>query len=417
MRTLNFKEIINLSVDEIISIKKAEVKEIEDYLLQDDVSEFGRESFLVHIESIKNEFNVLINLWEMSLDDVSNIKIDKLVELSKKLELPLKLIVKGGDYFTEEIKEKVDLLFKDETLIRFREINEYLLSINQSELLFIESDITSNNIWQLKHIETADSKIVKMCNVIKENELSPLEAIAFIHKIVTKSFLYKENEENPGLCRTIIGCLNTDNIVCVGYSHIVKALVDKLDYQRLKVDTVVFKIVTDDDLNSSISEFMSVGTPHMKNLVFISDEKYGVEGAYLLNATFDSKTKNYTQGRGFSQFMLPVEDIMHYLNMKNIQYKDSFDEFLGNLGIETYTPEIPPIIDDYKMVSKVISYDTLKSVIEKVLKIVFYINDEEKLIEKVEFEMDKSMMFSKELFSENAINSIRVEAEKYDFEE
>ena len=62
MRTLNFKEIINLSVDEIISIKKAEVKEIEDYLLQDDVSEFGRESFLVHIESIKNEFNVLINL-------------------------------------------------------------------------------------------------------------------------------------------------------------------------------------------------------------------------------------------------------------------------------------------------------------------------------------------------------------------
>ena len=31
--------------------------------------------------------------------------------------------------------------------------------------------------------------------------------------------------------------------------------------------------------------------------------------------------------------------------------------------------------------------------------------------------MDKSMMFSKELFSENAINSIRVEAEKYDFEE
>ena len=134
-------------------------------------------------------------------------------------------------------------------------------------------------------------------NVIKENELSPLEAIAFIHKIVTKSFLYKENEENPGLCRTIIGCLNTDNIVCVGYSHIVKALVDKLDYQRLKVDTVVFKIVTDDDLNSSISEFMSVGTPHMKNLVFISDEKYGVEGAYLLEATFDSKTKNFTQGR------------------------------------------------------------------------------------------------------------------------
>ena len=115
--------------------------------------------------------------------------------------------------------------------------------------------------------------------------------------------------------------------------------------------------------------------------------------------------------------MLPVEDIMHYLNMKNIQYKDSFDEFLGNLGIETYTPEIPPIIDDYKMVSKVITYDTLKSVIEKVLKIIFYINDEEKLIEKVELEMDKSMMFSKELFSENAINSIRVEAEKYDFEE
>ena len=37
-----------------------------------------------------------------------------------------------------------------------------------------------------------------------------------------------------------------------------------------------------------------------------------------------------------------------------------------------------------------------KKKVVKVLKIIFHINDEEKLREKVEFEMDKSMMFSKE---------------------
>ena len=37
MRTLYFKEIINLTSNEIISIKNKEVKEIEDYLLQEEV--------------------------------------------------------------------------------------------------------------------------------------------------------------------------------------------------------------------------------------------------------------------------------------------------------------------------------------------------------------------------------------------
>lgn len=416
MRTLNLNEIIDLTMSEIISIKNNEIKEIEEYLLQEDVSEISRESFLLHINSIKSEFNILIDLWDISIEELTYSKIDKLISLSKELKLPLKLIVRGGEYCQEGIKEKVDLLFKEETLIKFKDINEYLLKLQQHELIFIESDITSDNTWKLDNIEIANNKIVKMCNVIKENELSPLEAIAFIHKIVTKSFLYKENDENPGLARTIIGCLNTDNIVCVGYCNIVKALVDKLGYQKLKADTVVFKTLTEEENDSVVAEFLSVGTPHMKNLIFISDDKYGVEGAFLLDATYDSKSERFPLGRGFSQFMLPVEDILNYWKIKNIQYKDSFDEFLGNFGIETYIPEVPPIIEEYKMVSEAIPYDILQSVISKAIKIIYYIKDEEKLEEKLEVEMDKSMWFSKNIFTNNAKNSIRIEAEKYDFE-
>ena len=191
---------------------------------------------------------------------------------------------------------------------------------------------------------------------------------------------------------------------------------DKLGYQKLKADTVVFKTLTEEENDSVVAEFLSVGTPHMKNLIFISDDKYVVEGAFLLDATYDSKSERFPLGRGFSQFMLPVEDILHYKNIKNIQYKDSFDEFLGNFGIETYIPEVPPIIEEYKMVSKAIPYDILQSVISKAIKIIYYIKNEEKLEEKLEVEMDKSMWFSKNIFTNNAKNSIRIEAEKYDFE-
>ena len=413
--TMNYEDIINISCKEIIELKNKDIIQIEEYLNNEDISESSKITFTNDLISIKTEFNVLIDFWHVTFNDISLKEINKLILLSKELNMPLKVFIRGGDYKKDDIREKIDLLFNNSTLEKLKKLNEYLLNNTGREIIFIESDISSNNKWNLKQIIYAHERIQKVCDVILKFNLSPFETVAFIYKIITKSFAYKENEDDTGLARSIIGVLNTDNIVCVGYSLLIKAIIDKLDYPDLICDGTTIEVQIEDNLDNQFKDIINSGEGHMKNLIFIKDDKYEVDGVYLLDSTYDSKRPKFPNGLGFSNFMIPVTDLIEYKDCRIKQYDDSYDEFLGLFGIESNCPDIPPVISKYESKSSPIPYETLEKVISNTLKIIFYVEDEEKLKEKVENEMDWSMIFSKSLFKNTAKNSIRIEAEKYDF--
>lgn len=415
MRTLNFNEIINLSKDEILGIKRNEILEIEEFLKTGEASNSLIETLEKDLFYINNEFNILINAWEINLKEISLEDVQKLINLSKEIKMPLKIFVQGGDYVKQDIREKVDFLFNDDSMEKLNEINKYLTLNKEKELVFIDSDITSENQWSISEIYHARERIDKIRNLILECNLSPLEAIAFIHKIVTKSFQYHENEEEAGKARTIVGVLNSNNIVCVGYANIIKSIVDRLDNPNLICDGLTIQVQYDENLSDEVTQFEINGEGHMKNVIFINDEKYNVSGVYLLDATYDSRSDRFPKGKGFANFMLPVTDLVEYKGQTVKQYEDVFEEFFGMYGLENSCPEIPPIITKYQDQSDPIPYEILEKVIKKVIRIIFFVKDEKILLEKLEQEMNLSMIYSKALFSNNATNSIKLEAEKYDF--
>lgn len=410
MYSLPFNKIYNATVEEIFQLKEKQKQEIS----LDDSDEY-HDLRLKCIQEIESKFEVEIEFPDINIGLINKINIKHLIDISKKINLPLSIYIKGGEYFKENMNKSIQFLYKDETLNLFKEINDFLKENNEKELIFIESDITSNNLWQLNHINKANDRIQKVCDRITKNNLSPMEAMAFIHKVVTLTFKYKENNENPGLARTIAGALNTDNIVCVGYSVIVKSIIDKLDNDNLMCDTNVIKFRNlEIEKNEDLLLIGTMGS-HEQNLIFINDEKYDVNGVYISDATFDSKNDIYPSGKGFANFLLPVEDLICYKGVKAIQYEDSVDNFLASLGIENEFPEIPPVITKYKDRSKPIPYETLEKAIRNMMGVVYVNQDDDTLDDIFENIMRNSRIRSHLTFNENAINSIYQKTKEYNY--
>lgn len=416
MYTLKYHEITNLNVQEILKMKQEQLKEIDDYVKNNDCDEKILEIERQCKEEINSNFYVEINLKEISIDQVKDQDFIHLFKTADEINLNFQVFVSGCEYKNGEERDWIDLLFKDTTIERFKELNEILINNKRNPLLFIEEDITSSSKWELKHIIKSNDRVNGVCNLIKNYDLSPLETIAFIYKIVTKTFEYNENEENPNLARNIVGVLNSNYIVCVGYSSLIKAIIDKLDYENLRCEcnTVKFK-EKDIDENECNCLLNSLDGSHMQNLVFVKDGKYNVEGVYILDSTMDSKSNKLPSGKGFAYFMLPVEDVMHYSGYNVIQYEDSVDQILASFGIEAEYPEIPPFVAKYKDKSRPIPYDILETVIKKVLKIIFYIRNKKELENRLDIEMRISRINALYGFDENAKNYIYQETKNYEY--
>ena len=122
-------------------------------------------------------------------------------------------------------------------------------------------------------------KTIKIINgyvdYIKSLNLSPLEQIMFAYDIVRER-VYNEEKANESYLssRDLTNVLLGNNIVCQGYANILKSILIQLD---IKCGNII-SINKSDETRG-----------HARNLVYVNDKKYGVEGIYFLDATWDSK--------------------------------------------------------------------------------------------------------------------------------
>lgn len=415
MRGLEYQLIYDNSLEKIKEELDNSIKEINNYLMtQEDLTPSFINMMNGEIFDLSNNLNIILNFKKMNVDMIEIKYLERLIDISKKLNLKINFYVTKGEFNDPNLTESVDLIFKDETLDKLEEIDNYLISKNLDGLIFIESDFLEEIKWSIKDIKNANRRINSVVNHIKKEEFSPFEAVCFIHKMITSNFLYKENEEKPTLARSVIGVLNSDNIVCVGYSLLVKAIIDKLENVDIKSDIIVIQLHSESE--NMVSEYLNAGTGHMQNLIFINDEKYNIHGVYIVDTTFDSKNANFPRGKGIANFMLPVMDILNYNHTTIRQYDNNLDEMLGMVGIKSYCPEIPPVIEKYQNQSNVIELEKLINCMRIVYRYFFSITSSERLDAVIEKTLDISMIFSLNIFRADALNSIRVEAEKYEFE-
>lgn len=111
-------------------------------------------------------------------------------------------------------------------------------------------------------------KIEEIVINIKKLDLSPIEQVMFAYDVVKdKEYQEESEDESAYLSRDVSTSLFGDKIVCVGYSNIFKTILDKL----------------------GIKNDVYFVTNHQRNIAYIKDEKYDIEGIYYFDATGDSK--------------------------------------------------------------------------------------------------------------------------------
>jgi len=114
---------------------------------------------------------------------------------------------------------------------------------------------------------------------VKALDFSPLEQYMYLYNITKmfKEFKEVEKHENSRLSRETVFTLFNEYMVCVAYADLLKELVDKLDNPDLSVACYSCSLYD-----------RSVVEGHRRCLVKIKDDKYGVDGIYISDPTWDS---------------------------------------------------------------------------------------------------------------------------------
>lgn len=147
---------------------------------------------------------------------------------------------------------------------------------------------------------------------IKNIDASPLEKYLMIYRYLT-SYVYQENLNEPLKARQMISVLNSNDIVCVGYSKLMKYLCTAAGIPCEIQNLYIHK------KNTS-----RVGV-HQNNVVYIKDDKYGIDGYYYSDSCWDSIKKNKEPFLKYNYALLPLQDVHHV--------KDKKFEFFKNTAI------------------------------------------------------------------------------------
>ena len=268
-------------------IQRKQTKQVQKFRTLDDMRKFYAK--LNEMESDGEELTLLFNMDYYSENVCSSI-VD-VVEKVARVGFKPQVMVHNNNLEFERAEIQNFLVCED------------ILSSKGFDFYVSDGD----NLYSLDETMSAYAKVRAVADEIKSHEGSPFEKFIEIYDYVT-SFIYKENAENKTSARDIISILNGDDIVCVGYAKIMKYLCSVVGIDCECGTSDLF----DKEGNYTAS--------HRCNLVYIKDEKYGIDGYYHVDACWDSVKENRKQ-KTYNFCLIPVEDVKHYAR-KDFRFYD-----------------------------------------------------------------------------------------------
>jgi hypothetical protein len=125
----------------------------------------------------------------------------------------------------------------------------------------------------------------KLVEPIKSANLSPLERYIAAYNIVKNFKQYKEKSKNSVESRYLRYILYNDYLVCFGFAGLLTELLNRLDIPSYRIDATVDLSY---DNGYTLEEKNINFTGHSRSFVKIDDDKYGVHGVFLGDATWDN---------------------------------------------------------------------------------------------------------------------------------
>lgn len=172
------------------------------------------------------------------------------------------------------------------------------IEINNRELLKQVDILNTKNInftiyndlynYNKQEYLKEEIQLDKLIEPIKKANLSPYEKYLAVYNIVKNFKPYKENKKDKNQARYLRYILNNDYIVCVGYSKLLKTLLDKVEIP-CTIISLQIDISYDDGYTQENKPTELTG--HERNIIKIDDNKYNIHGIYIADATWDNNTK------------------------------------------------------------------------------------------------------------------------------
>lgn len=186
----------------------------------------------------------------------------------------------------EFIKKNLIVLSKKIVINEFLDITDYdkLMKLIEEyddikEKIYVSLGGNNNYVSLLDCYKTMNT-IKEQTNEIKKLGLSPMETIMYVYDQVRNRVYTSETEDETSFkSRDLTEVMFGDKIVCAGYANIFNTL---LHYIGIKNSVVHLK-----DINES-------NCGHARNVIYVQDEKYDIDGVYYFDPTWNSRRKNET---------------------------------------------------------------------------------------------------------------------------
>ncbi len=143
-------------------------------------------------------------------------------------------------------------------------------------------------------------------SLLNDYDLSPVEKLAFGYDIM-KTFEYKgTTNEDVFESREPYKIIKTGNIVCVGYTNMLAAILKGTE----GISFTDFSVSCYKEDDKTLSGY------HSRGLVKVDDDKYDIHGVYVVDPTWDSYKKNGNKNLGkdytaldlYTYFLISPED-------------------------------------------------------------------------------------------------------------
>ncbi len=204
---------------------------------------------------------------------------------------------RNPELLSKEIVLAESLSLDKNTCLRLKEVFKDFPNIK----LMVEGNEELISVVEYeKTVDAIDSIVDK----IKRYDYSPLEQLILAYDLIRDRFYVREGEdEDYNLSRDLTSSLLGDKIVCVGFAHIFDSVCKKLG-----LNSLMFYL---DNKNNST-------TGHARNMVYLIDEKYGIDGIYFFDPTFDCKKDD--KNNFLFSYRFFAKDYIEMDELSNYQY-------------------------------------------------------------------------------------------------
>lgn len=339
-------------------------------------------------EDLSNTYELKIltdinELFEKMTTDYELIR-ENFQEAYQELTMDIKEIQQARQYLKQHI-DKNDAYYKElfdncEFILidgSYEEMLEYLknnpclrnkkiiinenLDLNDENISYIETTFKefgnvyvgtdgNDNPVKLSDFIKTKNIIDKLVKRVKKFNFSPMEQIMYVYDLVRDRVYTKENDnEDYAVSRDLTNILLGDKIVCVGYAHLFDVLLKKIGLK-----TRLYKIYNP---NTKIG--------HVRNIVYIDDDKYKVKGVYFFDTTWDSKKNDNIHLYSYRFFANTKTEIEEYNSDEYLDRtlpevnEDFFLDFITKLNTIGLNMSDSKQIDDINKISRLIDNKTL----------------------------------------------------------